>query len=72
MAIHGLKDDINALWQRGEKFVVITDAAIYGHGSTPEEAWANAIAEAGADALGDAQCYDAKPDGAMINEWHTR
>jgi hypothetical protein len=72
ITMRGLNDDINDLYQAGAKFVVITDAMIHGQGSTPEEAWAAAIAGSDADALGDAQCFDAAPDGAMINDWHTR
>jgi hypothetical protein len=71
MTIHGLKDDINDLLQAGAKFVVITDVAIHGHGDTPDAAWLDAIVKSGADALGDAQCFDAAPDGAMINTWVT-
>jgi hypothetical protein len=70
--IRALNDDFNDLYHAGAKFVVITDAAIHGHGSTPEEVWQSAIAHSDADALGYAQCYDAAPDGAMITDWRTR
>jgi len=64
--------DINVLFERGVKFVVIGDAAIFGCGDTPDQAWTDAMSRYPDNELRDAQCYDAAPDGAMVSRWHTR
>ena len=71
MTIRGLKDDINDLYRVGAKFVVITDTAIPV--SAARRTWHGPRDRAsGEAALGDAQCFDAAPDGAKINDWYTR
>ncbi len=73
----GLKKDINYHYKRGAKFVVVGHGAIYGTGDTPDLAWDEAIRCMGSQSqqgihLPGTQCFDAAPNGPMVNDWLTR